>query len=430
MTAAIDSTSDIHSEVAICNRVVQFESLDGLRAIACILVLIAHFSVSINFKSSFLEVLKEIFPAQIGIIIFFCLSSFLITNMLIKEYKEDKKINIIKFFIRRSLRIWPLYLFILLVTLVILAPTKLQPYSQMSVSSHQWSWIQHNFWRYLIFIGNWWPDSTPPIGELGVMWTICLEEQFYLLIPFVASFIFKSKYKAIGVGICIVIGNIWRIVFIENPTFVDQPLYYLTPTYLDSFTYGGLAAWMYQNNISVPIINNTFAVLLLLFIVLYLCSAGGPEIWWGPYNYSTVLSYGLVPLSVSILILHLVKKPESIIGYFLSGNILKILGVLSFGIYLWHSVTQRVINTMISHLNYNTFEVNSLLYFLILLEYCLLPILLSAITFTFVEKPFLNLRNIIYTDRIITKKNRWSLPIKNIIISLSILIAFIVMLTV
>jgi peptidoglycan/LPS O-acetylase OafA/YrhL len=67
------------------------------------------------------------------------------------------------------------------------------------------------------------------------------------------------------------------------------------------------------------------------------CYFGKKAIWWGPYNtHITVFSYGLIPIALCFLIMHLVVSQKNNLKIFLSSDIMKSLGVLSFGIYLWH----------------------------------------------------------------------------------------------
>jgi peptidoglycan/LPS O-acetylase OafA/YrhL len=122
----------------------RFESLDGLRAIACFLVLVAHFGLGIEYTSPTITAIRAFFPGELDVMTFFCLSSFLITLLLIREHNKTGRIKILKFVIKRALRIWPLYFFLVFFTLF---------YSQLVLP------MQHvikltECWKYLIFIAN------------------------------------------------------------------------------------------------------------------------------------------------------------------------------------------------------------------------------------------------------------------------------------
>ena len=107
------------------NKTLYFVSLDGLRSIACILVIIAHsFSVyrDLNFTShNYLSIIIKSFLnlGGEGVSMFFVLSGFLITYLLLKEYSNKNSINLRHFYIRRTLRIWPLFYAVVLYALFI-----------------------------------------------------------------------------------------------------------------------------------------------------------------------------------------------------------------------------------------------------------------------------------------------------------------------
>ena len=167
----------------------RFDELEGLRAVACFLVLIAHFNIPVDYKSPLISTLKIVAPAQLGIILFFCLSSFLMTHLLTKEFESHHKIDIKAFIIRRCFRIWPLYFFIILIVTLLVMPGSITSYPGITLSPEQWEWVKENCWKYMMFIGNLWPHQ---VSEYGIMWTLCVEEQFYLVLPFIAAFIVKK----------------------------------------------------------------------------------------------------------------------------------------------------------------------------------------------------------------------------------------------
>lgn len=394
----------------------RFEELEGLRAVACISVLVAHFNIWVDYKSPLISTFKTVFPAQLGIILFFCLSSFLMTSLVTQEYERHCKIDIKAFIMRRCLRIWPLYFFIILIATLLVMPGNVKPYPGASTSPEQWIWVKENCWKYMMFIGNWWPHQ---VSEYGIMWTLCVEEQFYLILPFIAAFIFrksKKRFYLVALG-CVFLGNAWRGLFIGTPILVEPPLYYLTLTYLDGFMFGAIALCLYKMNINSFLTQSSIPFFIVFLGLVFVCYTQGEQLWWGPYTYKTLLSYGLIPAAISFLILNLTLNPVRRWSYVFRTPLMKILGVLSFGIYLWHPLVHRMINIQVARMHFDTVQMNEFYYLLIFLEYFSLAVLLSALTFQFIERPFLNLRHYLYKDNLGKPNNRWNLPIQTIVSS-------------
>lgn len=156
------------------NKTLHFSGLNGLRAIAAIAVVFGHTS---QYLESFgLSVIsfgkyadgspKSLYLAQYGVTIFFALSGFLITYLLLEE-KKQHNINIKNFYIRRILRIWPLYYLYFFLSLFTLYIFKL-PFEKETILFY--IFLSAN----IPFILN------ISIGFLGHYWSLGVEEQFYL----------------------------------------------------------------------------------------------------------------------------------------------------------------------------------------------------------------------------------------------------------
>lgn len=169
-----------------------FENLDGLRAIAALSVAFFHIANWFHYpKTKFYNAVQVVFSfggngGKLGVTFFFILSGFLITFLMFKEQTKYGSINISSFYLRRVLRIWPLYYLTLLVGFVIypfIMNLEGYPYNE-SASPFLYSIFATNFDH--IYNGH------PSIGILGVQWSVAVEEQFYLIWP-ILFFLFNDK---------------------------------------------------------------------------------------------------------------------------------------------------------------------------------------------------------------------------------------------
>jgi peptidoglycan/LPS O-acetylase OafA/YrhL len=177
--------------------------LDGLRAVACGLVVVAHFNPWIKYKvSPLLQPAKAIMGGNVGVMLFFCLSAFLLTSICLAELERKGRINLAHFFLRRILRIWPLYFVMLAVTMLAIWPGgPLRQAPGASTSSEQWAWATRSFGWYALFVGNWLDHK---ISEIGILWTICVEEQFYFTLPFALMLALRWREKVLLLPVAVV----------------------------------------------------------------------------------------------------------------------------------------------------------------------------------------------------------------------------------
>lgn len=178
---------------------VYFPNLDGIRAFACISVFIEHVFLYLNkrelqsgeswFHSHFIQG-----AGAMGVSLFFVLSGFLITYLLIREKEARKTIHIGFFYMKRILRIWPLFLLITITGFFIL-PLAMGRFDGQTVSDHL-PWFltfTNNFDRILTGFSGSGNDS------LGVLWSVAVEEQFYLLWPLLILLCSKRLFPYLAV---------------------------------------------------------------------------------------------------------------------------------------------------------------------------------------------------------------------------------------
>jgi len=209
---------------------VTIPSLDGIRAISVLLVVLAH--------SGF----GTIVPGGLGVTIFFFLSGYLITTLLLAEIERVGKIAISNFYARRIFRLAPA----LLITLAIaygLTYSGLLP-GQITLEGLTAQILY--FANYFIIFFD--PSANEMPAGTGILWSLAIEEHFYIFFPlFIALFVRKgSRLRTIGIVFiitCVVILT-WRIHLVQSPEFFTDRTYLASDTRIDSILYGCVMAML------------------------------------------------------------------------------------------------------------------------------------------------------------------------------------------
>ncbi|MEO7329892.1 MAG: acyltransferase, partial [Minicystis sp.] len=149
-------------------------SLDGLRAISILVVLFGHMAGTRNFAFSFLDRLPTSELANFGVRVFFVISGFLITRLLFEEHARSGTVSLRGFYLRRTLRIFPAFYVFVAVVLVLdrLGKITLLPYDALTA---------------LTYTMNFHPTASRS-WQVGHLWSLSVEEQFYLLWPAIVLF--------------------------------------------------------------------------------------------------------------------------------------------------------------------------------------------------------------------------------------------------
>jgi peptidoglycan/LPS O-acetylase OafA/YrhL len=217
-----------------------FDNLNGLRTLAFLIVFLQHtFSewiYGVNVQNGWGgKILRLIFQSgDLGVSAFFVLSGFLITHLLLNEKRDTRQINIPNFYMRRLLRIWPLYLAVLLYGFCLYPLIK--EAMGLTVTS------KNNFLYYFSFLSNFDVISNERTltndPQISVTWSIAVEEQFYLIWPLLFTFLSKAYLKWMFVAI--IIGcEIFRMIN-RNDMIV---LYFHSLSVIADLALGGLAAY-------------------------------------------------------------------------------------------------------------------------------------------------------------------------------------------
>jgi peptidoglycan/LPS O-acetylase OafA/YrhL len=209
--AAIDSADSPGVPRAESIDRVYFPELDGLRFVAFMMVYLFHEGV----PAELLVRLIGHAPARallqnggFGVQFFFILSGYLITALLLREEARYGRIAIRAFWVRRILRIWPLYYLIVAIGFLLLpafiGDFGTAPYFYL-MSTH--------FPAFLAFLGNWTMALVSPVqyAWISILWSVCVEEQFYLMVPLLFVFV-APRYRRVLVTVLMVVSIVVRAI--------------------------------------------------------------------------------------------------------------------------------------------------------------------------------------------------------------------------
>jgi peptidoglycan/LPS O-acetylase OafA/YrhL len=301
-------------------------SLDGWRAVSIILVLGDHSQLVSGFPPSWSGVFGWVFDGNLGVRFFFVISGFLITHLLIREHERKGEISLRDFYIRRALRILPVYYMFLLAALAV----------SYFGGFHQ---TTSNWLANLTFTTNFF-DRTWTTGHL---WSLSVEEQFYLLWPICLVLVGTRKNGPLIYWILalpIAVAPVFR--FISHKHFASglvAPLFstYSFFNYFDSLAEGCLAAilWArYEGEILDRLFRKPGApccVASLLILIPHALSRF-PRLW--------VLYVPLAPtfqaIGFGILLLASIAVPQHFRP--LNWMIVRQIGILSYSIYIWQQL--------------------------------------------------------------------------------------------
>lgn len=304
--------------------------LDGIRAIAVIMVLAYHLKLAL-FKSGFL-----------GVTVFFVLSGYLITGILISEVEEEGTIDLKNFWLRRIRRLVPAVMSMAVVIIFVSAVVNRIIFTKGC----------KDFLASVLGFNNWWQifNKVSYFEAAGVpspfthCWSLAIETQFYLIYPLILLGIYKlvksrgegrAKRGLLFAGVTLLLALISVILMIVlfDPQQDASRVYYGTDTRAFSLLFGAILAilWEYQMvprrlsaSVNMVLGSVSFAVLLVMTIAIN----GSSNFWYrGGQFVGTILT---------VLVIYTVLGRKTWLSRFLSNPVLKWIGDRSYSIYLWH----------------------------------------------------------------------------------------------
>ena len=305
-------------------------SLDGLRGLAFLLVFARHYGLSSHLTSPLFRSLERWAQGGwVGVDLFFALSGFLITGILLDTAGHPHYFK--NFLARRALRIFPLYYGVALLLLLLTPVLHLQ-------------WRPGHLW-YLLYAGNFaycidrTLSAVPPSVNLLHLWALAVEEQFYLLWPWVISLIVRSGRRDRLLPLCLSLSGValllrvTLLLTLANRQDALEWSYAMLPTHMDGLLFGAVAALTVRERPLAELLPWARRTALLATGVLAVVVwRGGPDI----YSVPMILA-GFPALAVlfsSVLVLAM--REGSAAGRLGNLRLLRFFGRYSYGMYVFH----------------------------------------------------------------------------------------------
>ncbi|MCB9188161.1 MAG: acyltransferase [Flavobacteriales bacterium] len=343
-----------------------YKNLDGVRAIAALMVMVFHFFQHYDHDTKLLKILAKLAMfGQTGVSLFFVLSGFLITRILIHSRLSPNYFK--NFYIRRTLRIFPLYyLFLLIFYFVVpLALGKeIVPFGQQI---YYYTYLQ-NF----AITFDW--TAKGPLHY----WSLAVEEHFYLFWPLVVYYLPNKKLWGVIIGIVVIAAVLRYYLFSKG-----MEVFYFTFTRFDALAIGAILALLELKDNFYSYKNRNYFLLgsILVFmptIALWVLMSGSGN------DIIQVSKFILLAFTYFCLIGYvLCLSREHLINRFLTTKFLNYTGKISYGLYVFHPLVYALCGI---YLSTNYFVVN--LFICVGISY-----LVAGLSFEFFESRFLKLKS-------------------------------------
>jgi peptidoglycan/LPS O-acetylase OafA/YrhL len=324
--------------------------LDGIRGIAILLVLVWHYAQSVQpFSLPDGQLLAELpsgsFASYVqgilgltwsGVDLFFVLSGFLIGGILLQNKEASNYFKV--FYVRRACRIFPLYFLWFFIFLVLV-----YGFPSLTTPEHI-NWLFENplpLWSYATFTQNIAMAQSASFGStwLSITWSLAVEEQFYLILPFIIYFVSRRRLPYLLVCAILAAPALRFALFFIHP-YPRLSAYVLMPCRADALLLGVLCAYLVHQPHTAQYIARHLRALYSLFIILLLAVLGMSVAvvhskFIGPFALQP-FAYSLLALLYSCFLLVVITEKRGILSTITNNLWLRRLGMISYGVYVYH----------------------------------------------------------------------------------------------
>ncbi len=361
------------------NTKIHFKNLDSLRTFAFLGVYLYHFNLRINpdlsaYPKTF-SFLKTIFSfGDLGVNLFFVLSGFLITYLLLSEESLSGKYNIPDFWIRRILRIWPLYFGVVLYGFLLFALFPSHNSNQVETA---------NIFYYISFLPNFniIHNGYPLNPALTVLWSVGVEEQFYLLWPLL---LFNKRTRPFSFPL-IIAASLWFRYTHMDSSFV---LKFHSFSLMNEIACGACLAWIcFQMKLKQDQIKFSKSWILLIYMTGFFCIFSPSAILTNSFYFA------VRPLLISLFFCFILFEQIFIVNKLIHWGRIKFIekcGKYTYGLYCLH-----MIGILVGFHLSKLLKVETNIYWVITGELLLslsISMLFSYLSYNYLEKPFLSIK--------------------------------------
>lgn len=308
-------------------------NLDGLRGVSIILVMIHHIppltsTIGLNLQQN----------GRLGVMLFFVISGFLITHLALKEKRLTGIFNLKDFYLRRALRIFPLYYAVLsIVCFLVYALNVYSPEAKQEFSERLLS--------YFFYYSN----LTGPIhGPYSLLWSLAVEEQFYLCFALIFYFCSTAWSRNIFFTLTVV-----RLLMpFWGPYFVEQHFVLIALRYQEAILLGVSTAYLYENQVFYRRFSRyigNFYGLIAIIVSIVLC------LLLFSVNNDRWLETAIDVLFALLVATAAIAPPLPWIG----GPLLSHIGKISYGIYLFHTIVFFGVKRFVSSESWIVFSIGA-----------------------------------------------------------------------
>jgi peptidoglycan/LPS O-acetylase OafA/YrhL len=352
--------------------------LDSLRFFAVLGVMVSHFWIPRGLPWLF----ADMDLGWLGVKLFFVLSGFLITGILLdgKQATETTRLTpdyfIRQFYIRRFLRIFPIYYLVIAIALIV----NIEP------SRELWGWLVSYTSNIYITVHNIW------IGYFSHFWSLAVEEQFYLIWPCLIMFL-PRKWVPYFILLAICIAPIYRFWAYQTYRIEISPFNFKAATFtlasLDSLGMGAMLAYFWRTTLTMATIQKRLTLLILpLGVFLYIAT-----LVLYHYHIKPSVFFTLNDFSASLIFTWLVGTAgqgfKGIAARFMTIPSFIYLGKISYGIYVYHYFMPLLITPFFNAINLPYQEPG----FINFVISSLLTLVIASLSWRLIELPLNNFKN-------------------------------------
>ncbi len=345
--------------------------IDGLRALAVLSVILDHAPYVEGSKISFYfwKIWQLGHFAYMGVDVFFVLSGFLITRLLLAERSATGRIDFYNFFVKRALRILPIYYLCVFLTVTLFSGTG------------------HGVPSLLLFVFNYYHLLQPAPYPLEHAWSLAVEEQFYLLWPFVIAAL-PSRFGSVFTGLVVPFMALLAsaaLALTFDHAFASMAINMSLPTRMLSLSLGGFLAFRELNR--VPVTNTQcLAGIVAGFSIFTLADVARLEGYLEQQWYWCLTLAGYAAFDLSVLAYLALGQPARWVVQLMRSRVVVYVGRISYGLYLYHLLIFFLLGINPAAMGGRGASLPMLVFAIGL------SLVVSVVSFEFFEKPIMGLR--------------------------------------